>query len=87
MRIVMVWLTALILCMFITVGWYISNLMVTQIAVSNLLGIGAAGSEGYNLAKLLEYVNIAWGPLFDVIVVLWAIASSARHDVTSEAYY
>lgn len=87
MRIVMVWVTALVLFLLITIGYYVSNLMVTQIAIINLLGIGSVGSEGYNLAKLIEWTNIAWGPLFFIIVLLWAIVNSARHDVTSEAYY
>lgn len=85
MRILMVWITALILCSVITIGWYISNTVVNQIASGNMALIGESGRP-YSLLKLIEYLNIAWGPAFDFLVILWAIASSAARDVTSEVY-
>lgn len=85
MQILYVWITALVLCLTITIGWYVSQDLVNQIASSNMTLIGESGS-GFNLLKLIEYVNIAWGPVFDFLVILWAIINSARRDITSEIY-
>jgi hypothetical protein len=85
MQILYVWITALVLCLSITIGWYISQDLVNQIASSNMDLIGTSG-RGFNLLKLIEYVNIAWGPVFDFLVILWAIVNSARRDITSEVY-
>lgn len=85
MQILYVWITALVLCLSITIGWYISLDLVNQIASSNMDLIGTSG-RGFNLLKLIEYVNIAWGPVFDFLVILWAIVNSARRDITSEVY-
>jgi hypothetical protein len=85
MQILYVWITALVLCLSITIGWYISQDIVNQIANSNMDIIGTSG-RGFNLLKLIEYVNIAWGPVFDFLVILWAIVNSARRDITSEVY-
>lgn len=85
MQILYVWITALVLCLSITIGWYISQDLVNQIASSNMDLIGTSG-RGFNLLKLIEYVNIAWGPVFDFLVIFWAIVNSARRDITSEVY-
>lgn len=85
MRIVMVWVTCLIVCAVITVSWYISNTAVNTIASGNMAIIGTSG-EGYSLLKLLEYVNIAWGPVLDFLVILWALANSAYRDMGSDLY-
>lgn len=85
MRILMVWIVALVLMATITIGWYISNTVVNQIASGNMDLIGTSG-KGFSLLKLIEYVNIAWGPILDLLVLLWAISSSAARDVTSEIY-
>lgn len=82
MRIVIVWITAIVLMAFITIGWYASNTIVNTIAVGNMDTIGYSG-EGFSLLKLLEYVNIAWGPIFDVIILLWAISYPAERDAYS----
>lgn len=77
MRIVIVWITALVLMTSITIGWYISNTVVNTMASGNMDLIGTSGS-GFNLLKLLEYVNIAWGPTFDLLVLLWAATYTER---------
>lgn len=79
------WITALILSLGITLGWYISNLVVNNIASNSMTIIGTTG-EAFNLLKLLEYVNIAWGPVLVFFVIIWAIASSATRDIASEGY-
>lgn len=85
MNIIMVWVTALILCSVVTVGWYISNTVVNTIASGSMDIIGTSG-QGFNLLKLLEYVNIAWGPVLDFFIILWAFASSSARDITSDIY-
>jgi hypothetical protein len=77
MKILFVWITAVTLCFSITVGWYISQGIVVQIAHGALAGVtGSAAS----LVSLIEFANIIWGPLFDVLVILWAIVSSQGDD-------
>ena len=82
MRIVTVWITALVLLLAITVGWYISNTVFNSIAASNMTIIGTTG-ESFSLLKLLEYVNIAWGPVFIALVLLWAITYPSERDIIS----
>ena len=85
MRILMVWITALVLCSVITIGWYISNTVFNQIASGNMALIGTSG-EPFSLLKLLEYVNIAWGPILDFLVILWAIGNSDAEGAASVIY-
>ena len=80
MRILNVWLTAVLLLFSITVGWYISQDLVLNIAHNMLAGV--TGKASTTLA-LVEWMNILWGPLFDLLVVIWAIVSSQRDDPTS----
>ncbi|NLT52918.1 MAG: hypothetical protein GXX85_18590 [Ignavibacteria bacterium] len=85
MRILTVWVTALVLLCVITVGWYISNTVFNQIASGNMEIIGTSG-KSFSLLKLLEYVNIAWGPVLDFLVVLWAVANSDAEGAASVVY-
>lgn len=82
MRIIAVWITALIVMFFITTGWYASNTIFNTIASNNMDIIGTTG-EPFSLLKLLEYVNIAWGPVFDFIVLLWALTYPSERDAYS----
>lgn len=81
MRIVLVWITALMLMASITIGWYMSNTVVNTMASGSMDLIGTG--QGLNLLNLLEYVNIAWGPVFDLIVLLWALTYPAERDAYS----
>jgi hypothetical protein len=85
MRILMVWITAIVLCSFITIGWYISNTVFNTIASNNMDLIGTSGKP-FSLLKLLEYVNILWGPLLDGLVILWAYSNSDTEGMTSNVY-
>lgn len=71
--------------MFITVGWYVSNTVFNTIASSNMDLIGTTG-QPFSLLKLLEYINIAWGPIFDILVLLWALTYPAERDAVSGIY-
>jgi len=41
---------------------------------------------GFSTATLLMFVAAWWGPIFDVIVVIWAVASAQAEDATSGIY-
>lgn len=77
----MVWITALILILSVTIGWYMGLTVFNSIASANMALIGTG--EGLTLAKLLQYANIAWGPLFDVIILIWALTYPAERDAIS----
>lgn len=77
----LVWITALMLMASITIGWYMSNTVVNTMASGSMDLIGTG--QGLNLLNLLEYVNIAWGPVFDLIVLLWALTYPAERDAYS----
>ena len=83
MRILMVWLTAIALCFAITVGWYISQDLVLSLSTAML---GDITGEGLNLLNLIQFLTIIWGPLFDILVLIWAIASSQARDPNSVIY-
>lgn len=83
MRILFVWLTCISMCGIITIGWYLSQTIVISIANSML---GGVSGQGLSLLTTIEYVNSWWGPIFDVVVVLWAIMSSQASDVESQVY-
>ncbi len=80
MRILMVWLTCVVLLFVITISWYISQGIVVPIAHSFL---GDVEGQALSTAQLVEYASIIWGPLFDGLVVLWAIVSSQAEDNVS----
>jgi hypothetical protein len=81
MRIVWVWISAMTLLFMVTVGWWVSQPVV--IGVSQGLRSQISGT-GLNIATMIEYVSYAWGPLFDVFVLVWAFMESQRHDMESE---
>lgn len=85
MRMLFVILTGIILLFTITMGWYISQTLVTSIATAFAAQITGT-SEGSSLLSLLEFCNIVWGPVFDFLVVLWMVASAQARDVESEIY-
>lgn len=80
MRILFVWLTCVAIMFTVTVGWYISQELVVQIAHQCLSDVTG---QGLALLTLIEYANIIWGPLFDILILLWAIVSSQATDPVS----
>lgn len=83
MRILFVWLTAVILIFSITTGWYISQDLVISIASVALTGVNGKAAS---LLSLIEVMNIIWGPLFDILVLVWAIVSSQADSPQSVVY-
>jgi len=78
-------ITGFTLMFTITVSWYISQTLVNSIATA-MLGEISATSEGLSLLNLLVFCNIIWGPIFDILVLVWMIASAQARDVESEIY-
>ena len=76
----MVWLTAISLLFIVTMAWYISQEVVVSIGSALL---GDVTGEAAATRNLIEYSSIIWGPLFDGLIILWAIISSQRDDPTS----
>jgi len=83
MRIVMVWIVAVILVFTISLGWYVTIPVV--IGVSYSLNSTITG-QGRNIAKGVEYVAYVWGPIFIAFILLWAVVSSQRRDAESIVY-
>lgn len=85
MRIVFVIITGLTLLFIITLGWYVSNIIGSSIlvAVWEFLTMTEAGE---NITSLATFANIIWGPLLDIMVILWMIAAAQQRDVESAMY-
>lgn len=78
-------ITGLTLIFIITVSWYISQTIVLAIATGLAQQLTGSG-ESSSLLSLIEFCNIIWGPVFDILVVIWMIASAQMRDVESEMY-
>jgi hypothetical protein len=90
MQIVVVWVVAFTLIAATTSAWYITQpLAIKTINQSQNYtqteGINITGSDSTYL--FLTYTVYWWGPVFDLVWIAWAIMSSVRRDVESEAYY
>lgn len=83
MRLLMVWVTAIISCFLITAFWIIGNDMVLAIVNGALPD---ASGEALSLVKLIEYFAAWWGPILDGAVILWAIISSEPEEIYSAIY-
>ena len=77
MRVLYVWFTAILVIFVLTLSWYICNDIVVSIAANALADV--TGSA-LSLTILVEYVAAWWGPLFDLIVLAWAIINSQEDD-------
>jgi hypothetical protein len=82
-RIMFVWLTCVSLCGMVTLGWYLSQTIILSIATALFT---APTGNALSLLTMIEYVNIWWGPIFDIVIVIWAIVSSQAQDTESVVY-
>ena len=83
MRVLFVWFTAIVCLFIITIGWYICNGVVLTIAYQ---AMGDLTGQAFSLLTLVEFVAAWWGPIFDVIVLLWAIINSQEIDPNSRIF-
>ena len=84
MRIVLVWIVTIILIFTVSLGWYVSQPIV--IGVSRGLNSSITDTRGRIVATTVEYVSYAWGPIFILFILLWAVISSSKRDIESEVY-
>jgi hypothetical protein len=82
-RVLFVWVTCLAAMATVTLGWLIGSSIVTSIASS---AMGDLTGSPYSLLKLVEFVAAWWGPIFDVIILLWAIINSQEVDPNSRFF-
>lgn len=81
----MVWIIAVILLFSISLSWYVT--LPVLIGFSRALNSSYyANANARNIGLAVEYASYAWGGLFDIFVLLWALVSSSRRDVESEYY-
>jgi len=84
-RIIVVWITAIILLFTISVSWWAT--------LPAIMGVGYALNDsithptGRSVATGVQYAGIAWGPLLCIFILLWAIISSQKRDIESEYMY
>lgn len=85
MRMVFTIIVGLTLMFAITTTWYFGNVLVViigQMAYTMVSG----NPDATAVIGLLEFVSIVWGPVLDIFVVLWLIASAQARDAESEIY-
>ena len=84
MRIVMVWIVAVTIIFTISLSWWVSLPVI--MGVSYGLNSSITAPQGRNIAKGVEYVAYAWGPVLVLFILLWAVVSSQRKDIDSSIY-
>ena len=77
------WVTATILLLSVSIGWYVT--LPVAWALSTQVETVASGN-GLSALRIVEYVVILWGPLWDLFIILWAFLESHRVDTMSVAY-
>ena len=82
---IVVWTIAFVLLFTISVMWYVT-LPVAFALGSSVESQMATLPAALNMLRLVEYVVILWGPIWDFFIVLWAFMESHRVDVTSQIY-
>lgn len=82
---VIVIMVGLLMMFLFTVGWYFTN-AITAGFVSTMFGGLTSTTEGAGLLNIVLFINAVWGPVFDVIVLMWMIQSAQMRDVESEMY-
>lgn len=83
MRMLFVILTGLSLIFVVTVAWYFSQPVV--LSLSNAF-ISELSGDALSVMHLVQFANIIWGPLFDILIITWMIASAQARDIESERY-
>ena len=83
MRLLYVWVTAVISCAIVTIFWLVGNSIVLAIVNGAL---GDATGQAFSLVTIIEYFASWWGPIFDVVIIFWAIMSSEGEEISSALY-
>lgn len=85
MRIVFVIIVGLTLLFVITVSWYVGNAIVSGMLLA-FYELLTATEASENVTNIVAFLNIVWGPILDIMVILWMIASAQQIDVESALY-
>lgn len=92
MRMFMVSIVVLALLSFVTMTWYIfqpfTYAMITRSRqfTQDINPEEPANTLSANLTTLLGYCALWWGPLIDLILVIWWAMSAQKRDIESEYY-
>lgn len=78
-------ITGLTLLFIITAGWYVSNMVASSI-LYNVIEEMTLTSEGESLVGLATFLNIIYGPVLDILVIIWMVAAAQQRDIESELY-
>lgn len=84
MRIVVVWSFAVILWFTVTLAYLIT--LPIAFSFGSAIETQVAGSPALTPFRIIEFVVIVWGPIWDIFILLWAIMESQRQDVGSMRY-
>ena len=79
MRVLYVWFTAITVSFILILSWLVANTVMVSIASQALADVTGSALA---LVTLLEFIVAWWGPIFVVIVILWAIINSQETDPT-----
>jgi hypothetical protein len=80
----MVWIMALSLIFIVGVSWYISLPIV--VGLGRVANSTVTLQAARNPIQAIEYAGYIWGPLFIVVILVWAIINSQRIDPESVVY-
>ena len=83
MRMLYVWVTAVISCAIVTIFWLVGNSIVLAIVNGSLSNVTG---QAFSLTTIIEYVATWWGPIFDVAIIFWAIMNSEGEEISSVLY-
>lgn len=77
--------TGLFLLCVITFLWYISNTVASSFLYAMFDALTATES-GTSLTNLVTFLNIMWGPVLDILIIVWMISAAQQRDVESVLY-
>jgi len=83
LRIVIVWSVTLLLLLTVSLGWYIT--LPVAFALSSSIE-GLVSGAGLTALRIVQYVTILWGPIWDLFILLWAFMESHRVDFQGQVY-
>jgi sterol desaturase/sphingolipid hydroxylase (fatty acid hydroxylase superfamily) len=88
----MVWLVTLSLISFVSICWYIfqpfSYAIITRSRqfTQDINPEEPANTLSSVVTTTLLYCSLWWGPLIDLIIIIWALMSAQKRDIESEYY-
>ena len=84
-RLIIVWCVALTLMFTVSVGYYITLPVAFALSAEIETQVSTIPAALQAL-RIVEYVVILWGPIWNFFILLWAYMESHRTDVVSQVY-